>query len=223
MQHVRSFVRRGGRITRSQKNALDKYWDKYGVAFKHDELDLDRLFNRNSPKILDIGSGNGDSTIIMASNNPENDYLAVEVHKPGIGRLLRQIHSDHLKNIRIINHDVIEVIEFQLLNNSLDSVFIFFPDPWPKKRHHKRRLIDKSFLERLSKKLKRNARVFLATDWENYAANIRESIENTPGFINLSGKYQYAPRPYWRPLTKFENRGKKLQHQVRELVFAYVG
>jgi len=171
MQHVRSFVRREGRLTRSQRKALDKNWVKYGVEFKHDGLDLDRLFNRNSPKILDIGSGNGDSTIIMASNNPENDYLAVEVHKPGIGRLLRQIHSNHLKNIRIINHDVIEVIEFQLLNNSLDSVFIFFPDPWPKKRHHKRRLIDKSFLERLSKKLKRNARVFLATDWENYAAN----------------------------------------------------
>jgi tRNA (guanine-N7-)-methyltransferase len=163
----------------------------------------------------------GDTTIALALTSPENDYLAVEVHRPGIGSLLRQTEENKLSNIRVINHDVIEVLEFQLPDNSFDCVYVYFPDPWPKKKHHKRRLINRHFLYLLKDKLKPNARIFLSTDWEDYAARIMEVFETTTGFINLAGKYQYAPRPRWRPMTKFEQRSEKLNHRVLDLVFSF--
>ncbi|MBI4006477.1 MAG: tRNA (guanosine(46)-N7)-methyltransferase TrmB [Gammaproteobacteria bacterium] len=217
---IRSYVRREGRFTRAQRNAFDKYWDKYGVEFNCAKTDLDTLFNRHAPKIMDIGTGMGDATIEMATAHPENDYLAVEVHRPGVGSLLKQIETRQLNNIRVFNHDVIEILTYQIPDNSLDIVYIFFPDPWPKKRHHKRRLINHKLLDCLMNCLKANARIFIATDWEDYARHILEIFETKSGFINLSGAGRYAPRPRWRPNTKFEQKGKNLNHCVWDLVFA---
>jgi len=219
LRHIRSYVLRAGRLTKSQQYALNNYWRKYGVDFTQTKLNLDHLFKRRAPKILDIGTGMGETTTSIAAKHPENDYLAVEVHTPGIGNLLKQIETNNLSNIKIINHDVIEVIQNQLLPDCLDIVYIFFPDPWPKKRHHKRRLINQDFLECITSKLKSNAKIFLATDWEDYAEHILATFEANPKFINLAGKGQYSPRPYWRPITKFEQRGQKLNHYVWN--FAY--
>lgn len=219
LRHIRSFVRREGRMTGSQKQAIDSFWHQYGVEFNKAKLDLDHLFQRSSPKILDIGTGMGDSTIKLARQHPENDYLAVEVHRPGIGSLLKQIAEYQLQNIRISNHDVIDVIKYQVPANSLDQVFIFFPDPWPKKRHHKRRLINQTFLDVLSARMKSHARLYIATDWQDYTDHILYVMEMRNDFINLAGT-GFSPRPKWRPVTKFEKRGKDLEHGVRDLVFA---
>lgn len=217
--HIRSFVRREGRITESQRHAIEHYWDQFGIEFSHAEIELDKIFHRSAPKILDIGTGMGDTTIMLATNHPENDYLAVEVHRPGIGSLLRQILVNGLTNVRISNHDVIELLQYQIPVNSLDMVYIFFPDPWPKKRHHKRRLISQSLLNLLKPCLKSHARVFIATDWQDYAEHILEVFAENKELINLSGHGRFAPRPHWRPLTKFETRGHKLEHQIWDFIF----
>ena len=217
--HIRSFVRREGRITESQRHAIEHYWDQFGIEFSHAEIELDKIFHRSAPKILDIGTGMGDTTIMLATNHPENDYLAVEVHRPGIGSLLRQILVNGLTNVRISNHDVIELLQYQIPVNSLDMVYIFFPDPWPKKRHHKRRLISQPLLNLLKPCLKSHARVFIATDWQDYAEHILEVFAENKELINLSGHGQFAPRPHWRPLTKFETRGHKLEHQIWDFIF----
>lgn len=219
-RHIRSFVRREGRITESQKTALEQYWGQYGIEFDHTKIDLDNAFKRTAPKILDIGTGMGDTTTILAKKHPENDYLAVEVHRPGIGSLLRQIVNHHLSNIRISNHDVLEVLKYQIPENSLDLVYIFFPDPWPKKRHHKRRLINESFLNILGSRMKTHACLFIATDWQDYAEHILQLLEKRSDYINLAGKNNFAPRPHWRPLTKFERRGQNLEHQVRDFIYS---
>lgn len=220
VRHIRSFVRREGRMTASQKYALEHYRDQYGVEFGDAEIDLDGIFHRTAPRILDVGTGMGDTTIALAKAHPENDYLAVEVHRPGIGSLLREIVANGLTNVRIIDHDVIEVLQYQIPRNSLDLVYIFFPDPWPKKRHHKRRLINESFLSILGERMKPHARLFIATDWQDYAEHIMRTFEHCANFINLAGAAGHAPRPHWRPRTKFERRGHKLQHQVWDFVFA---
>lgn len=218
---IRSFVRREGRLTQGQKTAIDKYWDKYGIDFDCENLDLDILFYRVAPKILEIGSGTGDTTIALARLHPENDYLAVEVHRPGIGHLLRQISVHHLQNIRISNHDVFDVLIHQIPGNSLDMVYLFFPDPWPKKRHHKRRLLNNYFLDILGNRMKSHARLFIATDWQDYANHILQVFGERKDYINLAGTDAIAPRPYWRPITKFEQRGKNLGHKVRDFVFSH--
>lgn len=218
--HIRSFVRREGRMTESQRHAIQHYWNQFGIEFDYTKLDLEKIFQRSAPRILDIGTGMGDTTISIAKAHPENDYLAVEVHRPGIGSLLRQITSHHLSNIRISNHDVIDLLRFQIPAQSLDIVYIFFPDPWPKNRHHKRRLINQTLLEILKPCLKSHARLYIATDWQDYADHIFEVFGDDSYFINLAGAERYSPRPYWRPLTKFERRGCKLEHQVRDFVFA---
>lgn len=218
-RHIRSYVRREGRMTDSQKTAIEYYWNTFGIDFSPSKITLDSLFQRNAPRVLDIGTGMGNTTITLARAHPENDYLAVEVHRPGIGSLLRQIAEHHLQNIRISNHDVLEVLKIQIPENSLDMVYIFFPDPWPKKRHHKRRLINHSFLDVLGNCMKSHARLFIATDWENYAEHILELFSKRNDYINLSGNDRFAPRPYWRPLTKFEQRGQKLEHRVRDFIF----
>lgn len=219
-RHIRSYVRREGRITTGQQQALEKHWGKYGIDFNKTRLDLDRIFNRNAPRIMDIGTGMGDTTISLAKCNPENDYLAIEVYKPGVGSLLRQIVLNNLTNIRISNHDVVEVLQHQIPENSLDMVFIFFPDPWPKKRHHKRRLINELFLQTLKNRLKTNARIFIATDWSDYADHIVEVFSQSPDYFNLAGHKQTAPRPYWLPQTRFERRGHNYQHKIWNFIFA---
>ena len=218
--HIRSFVRRQGRITHAQQHALENYWPEYGICYTPEPLDLDLQFSRTAPKILDIGVGMGGQTIAMARTHPENDYLAVEVHTPGIGYLLRTIKENNFSNIRIINHDIMDVLQHQLAPQSLDSVCLFFPDPWPKKRHHKRRLVNNVFLERIAVCMKRHARFFIATDWQDYAEHIIDVFRDQPGFRNLAGPGKTAPRPQWRIPTRFEKRGENLQHNIYDFVFA---
>lgn len=220
-RHIRSYVRREGRMTESQRQALDYYWHDFGIPFSREYLDLETVFGRRAPTILDIGTGMGDSCITIAKQHPENNYLAVEVHRPGIGSLLRQIRELKLHNIRILNHDVFEVLQYQLPPLCLDAVYIFFPDPWPKKRHFKRRLINPDFLRTLAKCLKSHGRVYIATDWMDYSESILDAFAEVPGYVNLAGEGLMAPRPYWRPVTKFERRGIKLEHEVFDLVFTY--
>ena len=216
---IRSYVLRQGRLTDGQARALDQYWPVYGIDFRNEKIDLPAIFHRNTPKILDIGSGMGETLIQIAEANPENDYLAIEVHRPGVGSLIRNAAEKKLLNIRVINHDVIDVLQHQLTDNSLDKVYIFFPDPWPKKRHHKRRLVNTEFLKLLKPKLKINARLYLATDWQGLAEHIHEVCDQDAGLVNCAGKGNFSPRPAWRPLTKFEMRGKKLNHKVWDFCY----
>ena len=216
---VRSFVKRQSRITNGQTRALDLHWTDYGIDFSQSCLEFSNLFNRSAPKILDIGSGMGETTVKLACKYPENDFLAIEVHKPGVGSLIRQAVDSDIKNIKVICHDVVEVLQHQIPDNSIDSVQIFFPDPWPKKKHHKRRLVNDRFLDLISPKLKMNARLFLATDWEDLANHMLEACDKDSGFINLAGKGNFSPRPVWRPRTKFEVRGDALNHQVWDLCY----
>lgn len=216
---IRSYVLRPGRITAGQAKALEKYWGKYGIEFSQDLLDLDLVFNRSAPRILEIGAGMGEVSMALAKKHPENDYLAIEVHRAGIGSLIRQAASAELGNIRVICHDVVESLKQQIPDRSLDEVYIFFPDPWPKKRHHKRRLISPELVTLLCRKLKCHARLFIATDWQDLAEHVLDVCDSVPGLINLAGQGHYAPRANWRPLTKFEQRGRKLGHQVWD--FAY--
>ena len=216
---IRSFVRRQSRITSGQNQALELFWHDYGLDFSCDCLDLTGLFSRSAPKILDIGSGMGETTVKLAFRYPENDYLAVEVYRPGIGNLIRQAAISKITNIKVICHDVIKVLQYQIPSNSIDTVQMFFPDPWPKKRHRKRRLVNDRFLELLKPRLKMNAAVFLATDWEDLAIHMLNTCDKDAGLINLAGKGNFSPRPVWRPQTKFEMRGSMLKHQVWDLSY----
>jgi len=216
---IRSFVRREGRLTAGQARALQDFWPDYGIDYFASPLDLDACFGRRAPRVLDIGCGMGETTLALAARHPENDYLGVEVHRPGVGRLLRGARERDLRNLRVICHDAVEVIRHQLPDNSLDEVFILFPDPWPKKKHHKRRLVSAAFLASLLPKMKDHARLYLATDWEDLAGHLLETCDACPGLMNLAGRGRFAPRPRWRPLTKFEERGRQLGHVVYDLIY----
>lgn len=218
---IRSFVLRDGRMTSAQKHALESSWPIHGIEFSKAPLDLYKTFGRHAPRILEIGTGMGDATGQMAENHKENDYLAIEVHRPGIGSLIRQIEKKKLSNIRLISHDIVEVLKYQLPEDSIDCVYIFFPDPWPKKKHHKRRLINSSLLSLIKPILKKHGRLFISTDWENYAEQIIELIGCESGIINLAGENQYSPRPRWRPMTKFEKRGLNKGHRVFDFALAF--
>ena len=218
---ILSYVLRDGRMTSAQKEALETSWPLYGLEFSKTALDLNKIFGRHAPRILEIGSGMGDATAQIADQNRDNDYLAVEVHRPGIGSLIRRIEEDKLSNIRLISHDIVDILKYQLPENSIDCVYIFFPDPWPKKKHHKRRLISASLFPLIKQVLKNHGRLFIATDWEDYAEQIIELIDNVPNIINLAGNNQYAPRPEWRPMTKFENRGLNKGHRVYDFALAF--
>ena len=217
---IRSYVRRQGRITTAQQAALATWWDRYGIDYNRQPLCLEQCFGRVAPTVLDIGCGTGDTTICLARAHPENNILAVEVHLPGIGSLLRNIVTHGLTNIRIINHDIIEILEHHIPDNCLEQVMIFFPDPWPKKRHQKRRLINPHFLDVLIPKLRRNARLFITTDWVDYADQIASVCDGNNRLINLAGTGNTAPRPVWRPTTRFEQKGIHLEHDVRDFVYA---
>ena len=215
--HIRSFVLRQGRVSNAQQRCYDALMPQYGIPYAVQLLDLDAVLGRSAPKILEIGFGMGESTAAIALAHLENDYLALEVHTPGVGSLLKQIEEKQLVNIRIIQHDAVEVLRDMLMDNVLDGVHIFFPDPWHKTRHNKRRLIQSPFVSQLVQKLKSGGYIHVATDWQDYAEQILAVLSAEPLLQNTSENY--SPRPAYRPLTKFEQRGLKLGHGVWDLVF----
>jgi tRNA (guanine-N7-)-methyltransferase len=215
--HIRSYVLRQGRVSNAQRRALDTLRPHFGIPYAIQTLDLVQTFGRDAPKILEIGFGMGESTAAIAQAHPENDYLAIEVHSPGVGSLLKQIGEMNLANIRIIQHDAVEVLRNMITDNALDGVHIFFPDPWRKKRHNKRRLIQPAFIAQLVKKLRPGGYVHVATDWQDYAEQVLTVLSAEPLLQNTAT--DYAHRPDYRPLTKFEQRGLKLGHGVWDMVF----
>jgi tRNA (guanine-N7-)-methyltransferase len=217
---IRSYVLRQGRLTDAQRRASAELLPRFGISYSRIPLDLDRVFGRAAPKILEIGFGMGETTARIAASHPGNDYLGIEVHAPGVGSLLQRIAAPGLSNVRIIQHDAVEVLESMIAPACLDGVHVFFPDPWPKKRHHKRRLIQPPFVALLASRMKQGAYVHVATDWEDYAQQIMEVLSIEPLLANTADGY--APRPGQRPLTKFEDRGLKLGHGVWDLVFRRV-
>ena len=220
-RRIRSFVLRQGRLTKGQARALETVFPKFGISYKPGLLDLSRQFNRaDSKKILEIGFGMGETTAKIAQTLPECDFLAAEVHTPGVGALLKLIDELALTNIRVIQHDVVEVLQNMLADSSLDGVHIFFPDPWHKKRHNKRRLIQAEFVKLLCGKLKTGGYIHVATDWQEYAEWVLDVLNAEPQLKNTAT--DYAEKPSYRPLTKFENRGIKLGHGVWDMVFKRV-
>ncbi len=216
-RHIRSYVLRQGRVSTAQQRAIDTLLPRFGIPYTPRPLDLAQIFGRASPKILEIGFGMGDSTAIIAQAHPENDYLALEVHTPGVGNLLKLIDAQRLTNIRIMQHDAVEVLRDMIGEGTLDGVHIFFPDPWHKARHNKRRLIQAPFIAQLVQKLKPGGYIHVATDWQDYAEQVLLVLNAEPLLQNTSA--DYAPRPDYRPLTKFEQRGLKLGHGVWDLIF----
>jgi len=215
---IRSFIRRQGRITQGQQLALDNHWDKYCLDPNAD-YDFSQVFGRTAPLIVEIGFGSGDSLAKMAAANPDKDYIGIEVHRPGVGHLMLLLDQLGLTNVRIYCHDAIEIIERKVADNSLAGVHLFFPDPWPKKKHHKRRIVRPSFVELLTRKLQPGGYFHAATDWQNYAENMLEVLSADSGISNTSDTGDYCERPEYRPLTKFEQRGIRLGHGVWDLVF----
>jgi len=215
--HIRSYVLRQGRVSNAQQRCHDALMPVYGIPYSNAALDLDKAFGRAATKILEIGFGMGETTAAIAQAHPQNDYLAIEVHTPGVGSLLKQIEEKQLCNIRIIQHDAVEVLRDMLADNVLDGAHIFFPDPWHKTRHNKRRLIQPPFVAQLVKKLKPGGYIHVATDWQDYAEQVLAVLSAEPLLQNSAA--DYAPRPDYRPLTKFEQRGIRLGHGVWDLVF----
>jgi len=217
---IRSFVLRQGRTSNAQQRAVETLMPQYGIPYTPALLDLDSAFNRVAPKILEIGFGMGTATAQIALANPDKDYLGVEVHTPGVGNLLKLMQEHELTNLRVIQHDAVEVLRNMIADAAFDGVHIFFPDPWPKKRHHKRRLLQAEFLALLCQKLKPGGYLHFATDWEEYAQWALEVLQAEPRLANTV--QDYAPRPEYRPLTKFEQRGLNLGHGVWDLIFRRV-
>lgn len=217
---IRSFVMRAGRMTSGQARALEELWPRYGVDFSPVPLSLDQLFGRSAPRTLEIGFGNGDHLAALARAHPERDYLGIEVHRPGVGHLFMQVEADALTNVRASSHDAVEVLREQLAPASLDEVLVLFPDPWHKKRHHKRRLIQPPFVELLATRIAPGGVLRLATDWEEYALQMLEVLGAAVAlFINLSPTGDWMPRPEERAPTRFERRGARLGHGVWDLAF----
>jgi tRNA (guanine-N7-)-methyltransferase len=217
---VRSFVMRQGRITAAQRRAIAEYGDRWLLATQPVRLELDALFGRRAPRVLDIGSGMGEAVLELAERHPENDYLAIEVHPPGVGAILHGIAERTLDNLRVLQTDVVDALRDRLPPGSFDEAYLFFPDPWPKKRHHKRRLVNARFLALLRRVLTSHARLLLATDHEALARHMQETIDADTDFVNLAGAGHYAPRPAWRPATRFELRGKRSCAAIFDLLYA---
>ena len=216
---IRSFVKREGRLTQGQQQAIETQWPKYGIDYSEQLLDFSVLFNRDASTVLEIGFGNGDSLCEMAVASPEKNFLGIEVHRPGVGRLLNTIETSACENLRVSNQDAIDVLEHQIPDESLDRVQLFFPDPWHKKKHKKRRIVQDNFIEQLAKKLKPDGVFHLATDWEDYARHMLSVLNSSELFENLSEDKTFVPKPAERPTTKFEKRGQRLGHGVWDLLF----
>jgi tRNA (guanine-N7-)-methyltransferase len=216
-RHIRSYVLRQGRVSSAQHRALAELMPVFGVAFSPAPLDLDTAFGRTAPKVLEIGFGMGETTAQIAAARPDTDYLGIEVHAPGVGGLLRLIESNHLTNVRIVRHDAVEVVTHMIAENCLAGIHVFFPDPWPKKRHRKRRLLQPAFVHLLAMRLREGGYIHVATDWEDYARQIHAVLSEEPLLANTAE--EFAPRPAHRPLTRFESRGLRLGHRVWDTVF----
>jgi tRNA (guanine-N7-)-methyltransferase len=216
---IRSYVLRTGRMTPGQQRAFDEYWDRWGLEAAAGTLDFDRVFGRSGPRVLEIGFGMGQSLVAMAAAAPESNFIGIEVHRPGVGKLLHSMQEQGVNNIRVYCHDAVEVLRDCIPEGSLDTVQIFFPDPWHKKKHHKRRLIQPPLVQQLVERLKSGGVLHLATDWEDYAQQMMAVLSATDGLSNAHGEGQFAPRPEHRPLTKFELRGERLGHGVWDLLF----
>jgi tRNA (guanine-N7-)-methyltransferase len=219
LRSVRSFVLRAGRATAGQQRALAQLWPKYGVEFSATPLDLQSLFGRDAPRMVEIGFGAGEALLEFAATHRDVDCIGIEVHRPGVGHLLLGAEAQSLGNLRVICHDAVEVLQQQLASTSLALVHIFFPDPWPKKRHHKRRLIQPAFVELLARVIAPGGTLRLATDWEPYAVHMREVIDASPAFANVAGEAGFVARSAERTLTRFERRGQRLGHGVWDLEY----
>jgi tRNA (guanine-N7-)-methyltransferase len=228
---IRSFVLRQGRMTPAQAAALDTLWPRYGLALPARDdaaaatlpFDLDAVFGRSADKVLEIGFGNGEALLATALAQPERDFIGVEVHGPGVGRLLKDADAAGATNLRVFQHDAVEVLDRAIAPGAIAEVRIFFPDPWPKKRHHKRRLVQPALVQRLRRTLRSGGRLHLATDWQPYAEHMLEVMEAAEGFRNIAGPGRYSDRPDSRPLTHFEQRGLRLGHPVFDLIYETVG
>jgi tRNA (guanine-N7-)-methyltransferase len=219
MRRIRSFVRRQGRLTKGQQHALDTLWPVMGVEYQAEPLDIDALFGHTAPVVLEIGFGMGTSLVTMAGQKPEQNFIGIEVHSPGVGACLATAQEEGVNNLRVMCHDAVEVLEKMIPDGSLDMVQLFFPDPWHKARHNKRRIVQPVFVELLRSKLKVGGVFHMATDWEPYAEHMLEVMTSLENWHNLSQENNYVPRPDSRPVTKFEMRGQRLGHGVLDLMF----
>lgn len=223
MRRIKSYVLREGRLTTGQERALNELWPIWGIEYSTNELDIDTVFSRSNMKTtVEIGFGMGKSLVEMAKNDPERNFIGIEVHTPGIGSCLSDIKSSEITNLRIIHHDAVEVFQNMIKDNSIDTLQLFFPDPWHKARHHKRRIVKQEFLDMIIPKLKVGGTIHMATDWENYAEQMLEVLSNDSRIKNTATDGKYVPRPEFRPLTKFELRGKNLGHGVWDLIFVKI-
>jgi tRNA (guanine-N7-)-methyltransferase len=216
---IRSFVLREGRITPAQQRAFEQHWRRFGVDYAEQIHDLDALFGRRAPRVLEIGFGNGEALAWASEHDPDRDYLGIEVHRPGVGRLMTALAKRDARNVRLWNHDAVEVLENEIAPDSLDEVRIWFPDPWHKKRHHKRRLIQPAFVQLLASRVKLGGLLHLATDWSDYAAHMREVLGGARAWRSRRGDGGHAERPPWRIETRFEQRGLRLGHGVWDFLY----
>jgi len=219
---IRSFVVRAGRMTDAQRRALEELWPRFGIDFTPAPLDLDLVYARRAPRVVEIGFGNGEHLARLAQAHPERDYLGIEVHPPGVGHLLQRAQALALTNLRVIRHDAVEVLTQQLAPESVDGILVLFPDPWHKKRHHKRRLVDASFAHLAASRLRTGGVLRLATDWTPYAEQMLEVLNAEPLLANRAAGRLYMPRDAQREPTRFELRGERLGHAVHDLEFERV-
>ncbi|WP_193163161.1 tRNA (guanosine(46)-N7)-methyltransferase TrmB [Microbulbifer hainanensis] len=216
---IRSYVIRAGRMTEGQRRAFDNYWGPYGLSLFDGPLDPQAVFGRAAPLVLEIGFGMGDSLLAMAEAEPDKDFIGIEVHPPGVGRLINNAGKAELKNLRVYMADAVDVLNDCIDDGLLDRFQLYFPDPWHKKKHHKRRIVQPEFVQLICAKLKTGGLLHMATDWENYAEHMLEVLEAEPQLENTAGAGNYAPRPEFRPETKFERRGLRLGHGVWDLLY----
>lgn len=219
-RRIRSFVMRAGRMTEGQQRGLEQGWPRFGLALSDGIQDWEVLFGRQAPCTLEIGFGMGHSTLEMAAAAPDQNFIGIEVHQPGVGALLNGVMTQGLNNLRVYSCDALDVLQQCVADASLDRVLLFFPDPWHKSRHHKRRLVQLAFAELVRRKLKLGGVLHMATDWAPYAEHMLDVMRAAPGYRNLSADGGYIPRPPERPVTKFERRGERLGHGVWDLKFA---
>ncbi|WP_246260771.1 tRNA (guanosine(46)-N7)-methyltransferase TrmB [Candidatus Ruthia endofausta] len=219
MRKIQSFVRRSGRLTLGQKMGLTELWANYGVDLPKGRINLDALFVKRQKIVLEVGFGNGDSLLEMAIKIPDRNFLGIEVYEAGIGRLINEAYKHQLSNLKIIKADAVEVLTNHIKDGSFNRFQLFFPDPWHKKKHHKRRIVQTDFLDLLSRKIIKGGKVHMATDWAHYATAMMNTLENHPHFKNTQNGPIYSPRSEYRPITKFERRGHRLGHGVWDLIF----